>query len=155
MAKIVLTQHRRPAGLERYAWQPFANDDNFTDHWWHRLWDLGSRYSLWSAWLEDAEVARVELDQEVAYDHYERVPDLGPDVLEIDFFEVSARCRGQGLGRLVVELIADRFPGRRLVAFSEEADGFWSGLGWTRYDHPRGFPAYRPFFVAPDGWPQR
>ena len=155
MSEIILLEHRRPAGVGRYEWQPYAEDDNFTRHWWHRPWDLGNRYSLWSVRQDDIEVARIELDQEVSYDHYKGVPNLGSQVLEIDFFEVSSAERGQGLGCSALQLVAERFPGRRLVAFSEGADRFWSGLGWTRYDHPRGFPAYRPFFVAPDGWPVR
>lgn len=152
LSQIELFEHLRPAGVGRYEWQPYAEDSNFTRHWWHRLWDLGDRYSLWSASQSGVEVARVELDQEVSYNHYDRVPDLGPGVLEIDFFEVSATMRARGIGRAVLHLITERFPDKRLVAFSEEADGFWSSLGWKRYDHPRGFPAYRPFFVAPERW---
>lgn len=155
MSEIVLVQHRRPRNVDRYSWQPYDDDENFTHDWWHRPWDLGNRYSLWSALVAGVEVARIELDQEVAYGHYAGVPDLGPGLLEIDFFEVSGAHRGRGLGGSVVVRVAECFPGRRLVAFSEEADRFWSGLGWVRYDHPRGFPAYRPLFVAPEGWPAR
>jgi hypothetical protein len=151
LSVMEIFEHRRPAGVGRYEWQPYAEDANFTHHWWHQAGELGSRYSLWSASRRGLEVARIKLDQEVSYDHYERVPDLGPRVLEIDLFEVSSAVRGQRIGRSVIHLVAEFFPERRLVAFSEQADGFWSGLGWTRYDHPDGFPAYRPLFVAPEG----
>jgi hypothetical protein len=40
-------------------------------------------------------------------------------------------------------------PCRRLVAFSEEADEFWSSLCWDRFDHPDGPTFYRPLFVQP------
>jgi GNAT superfamily N-acetyltransferase len=153
VSDLELFEHRLPAGVSRYEWQPYARDAGFTYEWWHRLWDLGHRYSLWSVVDGDVEVARIALDQEVHYDHYNGVPHLGPNVLEVNFFEVSAALRRQGLGRAALELVAERNPGRRLVAFSEEADAFWAGLGWTRYDHPDGFPWYRPFFVAPEGWP--
>ena len=153
MNDMALVELQRPAGVGRYEWQPYLRDNSFTYGWWHRLWDLSGRYSLWSARLDGVEVARVELDDEVSYDHYTRVPALGPSVLEVDFFEVSSTMRCRGIGRQVLRGLARRFPDRRLVAFSEEADDFWSGLGWTRYDHPEGFPAYRPFFVAPVGWP--
>jgi GNAT superfamily N-acetyltransferase len=155
VSDLELFEHRLPAGVSRYEWQPYARDAGFTYEWWHRLWDLGHRYSLWSVVDGDVEIARIELDQEVHYDHYNGVPHLGPNVLEVDFFEVSAALRRQGLGRAALELVAERNPGRRLVAFSEEADAFWAGLGWTRYDHPDGFPSYRPFFVASEGWPAR
>lgn len=153
MHKIELIEHKRPSGVGLYEWQPYADDGTFTHHWWHRLWDISDRRSLWSANQNGHEVARINLDQEVSYEHYDRVPDLGPNVLEIDFFEVSSAVRKKGVGRSVLQLIAERFPDKRLVAFSEEADAFWSGLDWSRYDHPYGFPAYRPFFVAPEGWP--
>jgi GNAT superfamily N-acetyltransferase len=155
VSALKLIEHRPPAGVSRYEWQPYVRHAGFTYAWWHRLWDLGHRYSLWSVVDGDVEIARIELDQEVHYDHYNGVPYLERDVLEVDFFEVSAPLRGQGLGRAVLELVAERNPGSRLVAFSEEADGFWAGLGWARYDHPDGFPSYRPFFVAPDDWPGR
>lgn len=154
MSNLRLLEHRLPVAVSRYEWHPYALDDGFTYDWWHRVWDLGRRYSLWSVVAGKVEVARIELDQEVSYDHYAGVPSLGEHVLEVDFFEVSATLRGQGLGQAALELVAERNPGRRLVAFSEEADDFWAGLGWTRYDHPDGFPSYRPFFVAPEGWPR-
>lgn len=155
VSDLELIEHRLPAGVSRYQWQPYVRDDGFTYDWWHRMWDLGRRYSLWSVLEDGVEVARIELDQEVHYDHYNGVPYLGPNVLEVDFFEVLSAVRGQGVGRAALELVAECNPGRRLVAFSEESDGFWAGLGWGRYDHPDGFPSYRPFFVAPEGWPAR
>lgn len=152
MNDLELHQHRRPAGTTRYEWDPYPRDTHFTDSWWHRLWELGTRYSLWSAHRAGQEVARLELDTEVYYDHYTGVPELGPGILEIDFFEVSSRVRGEGVGSSVVRLVAQRFPESRLLAFSEEADGFWSSLEWARYDHPAGPSSYRPLFVAPRGW---
>lgn len=152
MIDLELVQHHRPAGVSRYEWQPFVRDDGFTYDWWHRMWDFDARYSLWSVYRDGVEVARVELDDEVHYDHYSGVPDLGRGVLEIDFFEVSSPVRRSQVGRKAVELVARTFPDRRLVAFSEEADAFWAGLGWDRYDHPMGAQFYRPFFVAPQRW---
>lgn len=152
MNDLELHQHRRPADVTRYAWDPYPHDTHFTRDWWHRTWDLGTRYSLWSVHRAGEEVARLELDTEVYYDHYTGVPELGPGILEIDFFEVSSRARGQGVGTATVDLLAQHFPERRLLAFSEEADRFWQSLGWARYDHPDGPSFYRPLFVAPRGW---
>jgi GNAT superfamily N-acetyltransferase len=152
MTVLKLVEHRRPAALSRYEWRPYVEDSTFTHTWWHRQWDLGDRYSLWSVLEDKGEVARIELDEDVYYDHYDGVPPLGPAVLEVDLFEVSSSARLRGIGRAALQLVAEQHPGRRLVAFSEEADAFWAGLGWIKYDHPEGFPSYRPLFVAPDGW---
>lgn len=148
-----LVEHRRPQGVDEFHWEPYSQNINFNEDWWHRTRDLGVRYSLWSIFSGHVEVARLELDKEVGYDHYAEVPDLGNEVLEIDFLVVAGPFRGKGVGRQSVNLVARRFAGRRLVAFSEEADGFWASLGWTRYDHPEGYLMYRPLFVAPLGWP--
>ena len=43
----------------------------------------------------------------------------------------------EGIGSAVVRLLQDDHPGRRLVAFSEGAEGFWSSVGWDRYEHRR------------------
>jgi GNAT superfamily N-acetyltransferase len=153
MSVFDLVEHHPPLGMSRYQWEPYVTDAGFRVDWWHRPWDLGDRYSLWSLFDDGVEVARIELDEQVYYDHYDGDPPLGPAVLEVDFFEVSVLARGRGVGRAALEMIAEQHQGRRLVAFSEEADGFWARVGWTRYDHPDGFPLYRPLFVAPEGWP--
>jgi hypothetical protein len=49
----------------------------------------------------------------------------------------------------MVKELERRFPNRRLLAFSEEADGFWTSLGWERFDHPDGPRFYRPLFIQP------
>lgn len=156
MAKSVpAARTRLPAGVSRYEWQPYARDAGFTYEWWHRLWDLGHRYSLWSVVDGDVEIARIELDQEVHYDHYNGVPHLGPNVLEVDFFEVSAALRRQGLGRAALELVAER---NRVGRWSRSArkrtrSGLaWAGPGTTI---PTGSRRTGPFFVASEGWPAR
>lgn len=149
---LELVEHRRPPDVGRYEWQPYAEDGAFNHSWWARLWSLDDRYSLWSVLQGDVEVARIQLDEEVQYDHYADVPDLGSEVMEVDFFEVSGQFRRAGLGSRSMDLVSQHFRNRRLLAFSEEADGFWATLGWSRYDHREGFPAYRPLFVAPRGW---
>jgi hypothetical protein len=50
----------------------------------------------------------------------------------------------------VVDLLCQTYANRQLVALSEDADGFWSALGWIRHDHPEGPDRYRPaFFQRP------
>ena len=79
------------------------------------------------------EVARVELDEEVGIEHYAAVPAIGAERLEIQFIEVAMAARGRGVGTRVVRGLAERHPGRRLLAYSEGADGFWASLGWERF----------------------
>lgn len=138
----------RRGSHDRYTWQPFADNPSFTRHWWHRLPPLIAQ--SWYLRFDDpsgVEVARVELDDEVSFAHYEGTPDLGREALEIQFFEVSARHRRRGVGTSVIEHLTMAHSSRRLVAFSEDADPFWASLGWERHDHQdRG---YRPLFIAP------
>lgn len=136
-----------------HVWQPFVEDTNFNQDWWDDTWDLDEQHSLWSVEQDGKEVARLVLLPTVDYQHYAHVPDLGPHLLEVDFFEVARPARHQGVGAATMRLLTVHFPGRRLLAFSEEADGFWSSLGWDRYDHPDGLDLHRPLFVSPPRWP--
>lgn len=106
---LELRQLTRPAGVGKYEWDPFEVDDGFTHQWWHRPWLNLERYSPWAAYADGAEVARIELDYEVNYDHYQDVPPMGRPVLEIDFLEVKATKRGSGIGRRVLGLLAQCF----------------------------------------------
>ena len=64
------------------------------------------------------------------------------------FIEVAIAARGRGGGTRVVRGLAERHPGRRLLAYSEGADGFWASLGWERFDHPEGRPEFhRALFI--------
>jgi ribosomal protein S18 acetylase RimI-like enzyme len=102
-----------------------------------------------AAAVGDIEVVRVELDESVEPDAYPDAACLEGRPLEIQFLEVANDSRQQGLGTAMVTAIADRFPNRVLMAFSEGADAFWESMGWSRYDHPEGWPHYRPLYVQP------
>lgn len=98
------------------------------------------------------EIARIELDQKVAPADYVGVPPLGVSPLEIQLIEVRGDLRCKGIGRKIVGALASKYPDRRLVAFSEGADGFWASLDWSRHLHrtdrePN--PRYRPLYVQP------
>lgn len=83
-----------------------------------------------------AEAARVHLDSRpMNLDAWRDVPDLDRTV-RVQLIEVAAGERGRGLGRAVVQRLAARHAGARLVAVSvPEAAGFWAALGWRRYEH--------------------
>lgn len=125
---LMLVELARPAG-ERF-WYPFTYEEagiGFDDRWWYsRPVHPDESQSIFLRFLEnDDEVARVELDEEVSIDHYADVPSLGATALEIQLIEVHSAHRGRGIGRAVIALLHERYPDRRLVAFSEEADEFW------------------------------
>ncbi|MCZ7374898.1 GNAT family N-acetyltransferase [Micromonospora sp. WMMC250] len=127
---------------------PFEDNEEFNPHWWKRFSYLTGSYTLFEVRTGGVEVARIELDSNVATDEYIGAPELGDVALEIQFIEVASSWRGRGIGSRVVQLLEENYRGRRLVAFSENADGFWASLGWDRYDHREGWPHYRPLFVS-------
>ena len=95
-------------------------------------------------------MGRIELDEEVGIEHYAAVPEIGAERLEIQFIEVAIAARGRGVGTQVVRGLGERHPGRRLLAYSEGADGFWASLGWEQFDHPEGRPEFhRALFIQP------
>ena len=95
------------------------------------------------------------MDSQVDLAHYGDVPLATAPLLEIELIEIAASRRGEGLGRHVVELLCRTYPDRQLVALSEDADGFWSALGWIRHDHPDGPDRYRPAFFQRRDHPER
>jgi GNAT superfamily N-acetyltransferase len=101
------------------------------------------------ALVDSAEVARVDLHENFEGSMHAGAPCLGRQALEIQFFEVAQSWRRQGIGVEVVSRLADLYPTRRLLALSEEADEFWSSLGWARFDYWDGPVQYRPLFVQP------
>jgi hypothetical protein len=147
---FTLTDLRRPSGMSKYAWFPFESDDSFTDRWWVK--NTGYMASPWFARVTDpsgVEVARVEMDEKAMDTSYwPGAPRLGTELLEIQLLEVSQRCRRRRVGTEVVRLLEQRHPDRRLVALSEDADEFWSAVGWQGYEHSDG--RSRPLFVQPE-----
>lgn len=149
---ITFVEINRPAG-DRF-WSPFSHEEagrGFTLAWWNRTMYPSSRSTFFRALEDGDEVARIELDDEVGIDHYAGVPHLGSTGLEVQFIEVHADHRLRGVGHAVIDCLYDRFPDRRLVAFSEGADGFWSSLDWNRYVHadPEQARFYRPLYIQP------
>lgn len=141
---------KRPAPGDQVVWFPFAENDDFSPSWWdYRSIDGNRSYTLLEVHQGGVEVARIELDPDVAIDHYLGTPELGNTALEIELIEVAESHRRRGVGTKIIRALAFRYPERRLLAFSEEADDFWASLGWTRYDHPEGPQLNRPLFIQP------
>jgi hypothetical protein len=142
----------RRGSADRYSWiPPFDWSVAYQNEQW---WD-DVRYYVDDPWfvqvLEDGvEVARVELDEDVEIEHYPYVPTIGTGRLEIQLIEVAAGARSRGVGSRVAQGLTARHPDRRLLAYSEQADGFWASLGWERFDHPSGEPQFhRALFIQP------
>lgn len=129
-----------------------VDDSNFRQDWWERL-PRPSQHS-WSFSVADdegAEVARVYLLDRTDPGGYVGVA-ATQDYLKIQLIEVHARHRRQGIGIATLDLLASRYPRRRLIAFSEN-DAFWQSTGWSRHvhedfdpDYPR---RYQELFIQP------
>lgn len=146
---LVLASKRRKPTEGRYTWLPFEHDDRFRRDWWEAPYLCGNENVCVQVWQGSVEVARVLLDEVVGISHYAGAPLLDGIALKIQFFEVAAGHRGEGIGSAVVRLLEDAHQGRRLVAFSEGADGFWSSLGWDRYEHGEEPGRFQALFVQP------
>lgn len=96
------------------------------------------------------EVARLHLDSRTAFTAAWRgAPALRPQDVRIQMVEVAREARGRGIGRAIVDAVQDRHPHSRLVAVSvREAEGFWSSLGWDRFEHTED-RFYQRLFVGP------
>ncbi|MEU4594831.1 GNAT family N-acetyltransferase [Micromonospora aurantiaca (nom. illeg.)] len=141
---------KRPGPGDQVIWYPFAENSDFSPSWWdYRSIDGVKSYALLEVRQGGVEVARIELDPGVVIDHYLGTPELGNAALEIELIEVAESHRRRGIGTKIIGALASRYPERRLLAFSEEADDFWASLGWTRYDHPEGPQLNRPLYIQP------
>lgn len=147
--ELTLREIRRSPTDDRYIWTPFEPNEEFNGEWWDSPPYLIDEPHYVNAMLDGIEVARVELDYDFGGSMHLGAPKLGSAALEIQFFEVAKSYRRQGVGVEVVQRLIARYPDRRLLALSEDADEFWASLGWSRYDYNDGTHQYRPLFVAP------
>ncbi|ORM27839.1 GNAT family N-acetyltransferase [Williamsia sp. 1135] len=149
-SELALVDLHRPATANKYAWRPPFDVEAAYEH--EQWWDTVP-YPLGDPWYIQVvaggmEVARVEMDNPGDVNpEYTDVPDLGPERLEIQFIEVANTAHRRGIGSRVVRALQERHADRRLFAYSEEADRFWTSLGWERFDHPNGLN--RPLFISP------
>ena len=135
--------------IDDLLWEkPFEETPEFNPGWWSGICRSG-KYVFFVAHVGTVEVARVELDlAKMIGSTYPTVVNPGEGFVEIMFFEVATRLQRQGIGRAVVAALADRFPGRRFAAFSEEADEFWQSLGWSRHENEEGTRLFRALYVS-------
>ncbi|MGV3712858.1 GNAT family N-acetyltransferase [Pseudolysinimonas sp.] len=135
-------QHWPSDGLEVWKLEPedphrppfTPGVPGFTPEWWEdRIKPFDRPTAEWFlSFTEDGiEVARGIVFEDVRlHPKFVGLTDRGPHV-EIVRFEVRDGYRGSGIGRQAIDAIVAQFPGRRLFAFSKDADDFWNHVGWT------------------------
>lgn len=134
-------------------YKPFSDHEGFTKDWWNGdVWDDGPGEIVFvSVRIGEAAVARAQLTLgKEPPNTYPGRTGPGP-FAAIEYFEVVEGSRGKGIGRRAVAAIAAAFPGYRLRAMSEDADGFWASLGWGVFQH-ESEAGYRPLYISPAGW---
>lgn len=130
-ALVELTLVEMPGG--------FAGHDGFNDQWWRPRVFAGDATFLSAVDEHGGEVARVEMVERTYPGEYVGVTE-SPDFIKIQLVEVHGRLRRRGVGSTILELLAERYTNRRLLAFSE-ADAFWDRTGWNRHIHRDDDPA--------------
>lgn len=90
----------RRGDADRYLWiPPFDWSQHYEhDRWWDELRELDDDPWFVQVLENRTEVARIGLDDAFEIDHYAGVPDIGPEGLEIQIFEVASAARGRGIG---------------------------------------------------------
>lgn len=129
---------------------PFDLDvEGFNEDWWNpRIGRVGTSHHDWFSFtLDEQEVARAEIDYAAHLGGDYVGPPLPRSIIDIDFFEVRADRRGEGIGRQAVGLITSRYPDRLLTAFSEQADEFWDAIDWQRRTRVDGSKLHGALFV--------
>ena len=147
----------RRGAANRYSWIPPFDESQRYDHdrWWDEVRELDDDPWYVQVLGGRTEVARIKLGDSIEIDHYAGVPNVGPEGLEIEFFEVATEARAKGVGTQVIQLFARRHPDRRLLAYSERADGFWASLGWSSFmpaDYDPDHEDPSTLFIAPPRW---
>lgn len=129
--------------------RPFTVDvPGFTTEWWNRHVGRAQdqRSEFLSFTLSGDEVARAEVYRGSIGNIYVGLTPA-PQIIDVAFFEVRDSYRRTGIGRAATGLITQRHEGEMLIAFSEEADHFWSGIGWKHYPREDGSRHHRALFV--------
>jgi len=146
--RLKVTELQAEFGDSPARWRPaWDADAPFRDSWWSQPVMRSQKVLVFSD--DRGEVARVKLDDQVDLSNYPKALHLGAWWLEIVYIEVRGDLLGRDIGPTVLEMLADRYPNRRLVLRSmESSETFWEKkVRWQRYVGSRGYP---PLFVQPN-----
>lgn len=139
-----------PTSEGRAVLSPFEASEDFTQECWqaNEVIAASPSDSFYSFLLAGQEVVRMLIVDPVGpFDGYGLAPEPTAAVL-IDFMEVAASYRHQGYGSRAVELMQKHLPGRTVVALPGGDEGFWTSMGWQRYEHSQNGD-HPPLFVSP------
>ena len=117
-----------------------VDNDDFGDiHWDHYPYTVrdSQKYDHYVAFDDGVEVARVELEPNRQLHPVYVGLDVTKPIVDVWYFEVASSHRRQGVGRAVLDLVVEQYPGQTLIAFSH-ADDFWAGIGWQAHDRTDG-----------------
>lgn len=67
---------------------------------------------------------------------------------EIWFFEIRHDLRRQHYGAEFAKHLIRHYTAWPLIAFSEDADEFWAGIGWHYHPRKDGDAHYRKLFIS-------
>lgn len=133
---------------------PFQVVEGFDDCWWHdragRVGEDSPEGKEYIQFLADGvEVGRAEVTDWPLSDSY---IGIDSEVLtkEIWFFEIRRDLRRHHYGAAFARHLISHYSGFPLIAFSEGADEFWSGIGWHYYPRKTGIPT-----TASSSFPRR
>lgn len=138
----------------RAVLSPFEASEDFTQECWqaNEVIAASPSDSFYSFLLSGEEVVRMLIvDPADPFDGYGLAPGPSAAVL-IDFMEVAAGYRHQGYGSRAIELIKHHLPGRTFTALPGGDEGFWTSMGWQRYEHSQN-ENHPPLFVSPGSRP--
>ncbi|MBF4587941.1 GNAT family N-acetyltransferase [Curtobacterium sp. VKM Ac-2887] len=123
--------------------------EGYTNRWWDlRRSRIGDSHYDWFVFDEGGtEVARAEADPDARIESDYVGLTTPRDVVDVIFFEVRSEYRRRGIGTDAAALLVDQYPDRDLIAFSEQADEFWTSSDWSLHQRVDGDRAYRPLFV--------
>lgn len=133
---------------------PYQVVEGFNTSWWHtragRI-DVNLRGSkeYLQFRVNGMEVGRAEVIDCHLADDYNGI-DIPVETKEISFFEIRQDLRRCGYGTTFVQHIVAHYNGTPVIAFSEEADAFWSSIGWSYYQRKdgEGWPYWRSLFTS-------
>lgn len=121
--------------------------EGFNPRWWLSM-TFSKDDDCWTFSLNGVEVARALINRGTINNVYENLTPA-PSIVDIVLFEVRAQYRNKGIGHEAVSLILERYPNEMITAFSEQADEFWSSVGF-RYHQRTDDERTRPLFVYDD-----
>lgn len=130
----------------------FEESDDFYDGWWTDVsgaHEVSRGLHFLSFTQGDTELVRATVMERADIADVFAEFDPSQPCLEIELIETNATMRKDGHGRRAVELIRRRWAQHQIVAFSLDADYFWSGVGFTEKARLDGGIGYSPLFVAP------